>query len=501
MAKPPANPNREPIGHVWLRQELQLAVPAPAVESFVVSGARRTEIAGTRIVELYTQRYAVEQDVVSQLRFAFRHEPLDLGVLAAAFNAIPPSLLEGWVMDEPTGALSRRAWFLYEFLTGRILDLQDARFGNYVDVLDRSKHVTTAGVKSSRHRVLDNLLGGPGMCPTVRWTPKLTRLIGLHVDDEARALLQSYDPVTLQRAISYLYTKETHSSFAIEGETPSAGRAERFVAALKAASAFDPGSEAELVRLQGEIVDKRYAATGWRDFQNFVGETLGGYREKVHFVAPKPEDVRSLMAGWMAMTRRLVESEVDPVVAAAVSAFGFVFVHPFEDGNGRIHRFLMHHILAKRGYSPPGMIFPVSAAILRDRPAYDAVLESFSGAIRAFIQWHWSADKNLVVENDTAHLYRFFDATAFAEYLYDCVVATVRDDLKDELGYIALFDRALAAVRDIVDMPDRRASLLVRLCLQNGGRLSPKTKREQFSELTDEEIAAIEAAIIEAMSG
>ena len=37
------------------------------------------------------------------------------------------------------------------------------------------------------------------------------------------------------------------------------------------------------------------------------------------------------------------------------------------DGNGRIHRFLMHHVLAKRGYSPDGVIFPISAAILRDR--------------------------------------------------------------------------------------------------------------------------------------
>ena len=43
-------------------------------------------------------------------------------------------------------------------------------------------------------------------------------------------------------------------------------------------------------------------------------------------------------------------------------------------------------------------------------------------------------------------------------------------------------------------MPNSRASLLVRLILQNRGRLS-KTKRGQFSELTDDEIAAIEAAI------
>jgi len=45
-------------------------------------------------------------------------------------------------------------------------------------------------------------------------------------------------------------------------------------------------------------------------------------------------------------------------------------------------------------------------------------------------------------------------------------------------------------------MPGQRASLLVRLILQNHGRLS-KAKRSQFSELRDEEIAAIEAAVAE----
>ena len=53
-----------------------------------------------------------------------------------------------------------------------------------------------------------------------------------------------------------------------------------------------------------------------------------------------------------------------------------------------------------------------------------------------------------------------------------------------------VFDRALRAVRAIVDMPDRRASLFVRLCMQNGGRLLA-AKRPQFPELSDAEIAQL----------
>ena len=55
------------------------------------------------------------------------------------------------------------------------------------------------------------------------------------------------------------------------------------------------------------------------------------------------------MQAWMSLTRRVLESRIDPVVAATVSSFAFVFIHPFEDGNGRIHRFLIHYMLSKRG--------------------------------------------------------------------------------------------------------------------------------------------------------
>lgn len=63
-----------------------------------------------------------------------------------------------------------------------------------------------------------------------------------------------------------------------------------------------------------------------------------------------------------------------PCAVAAAGAFGFVFVYPFLDGNGRIHRFLVHHVLTKRIFTPRGVLFPVSAVMLRDMAAYGRVL-------------------------------------------------------------------------------------------------------------------------------
>jgi Fic family protein len=83
------------------------------------------------------------------------------------------------------------------------------------------------------------------------------------------------------------------------------------------------------------------------------------------------------MNGWMRMMENLRHSKVDPVCAAAAASFGFVFIHQFEDGNGRIHRFLIHQELASSGFTPHQMLFPVSAVMVRDRSRYNEILEGF----------------------------------------------------------------------------------------------------------------------------
>jgi hypothetical protein len=132
--------------------------------------------------------------------------------------------------------------------------------------------------------------------------------------------------------------------------------------------------------------------------------------------------------------------------------------------------------------------------MLRDRLAYDQVLERFSGSIMPFIRYDLDPLPGMTVHNDTASLFRYFDATPEAEYLYRCIEETIRRDLRDEIGFIAVFDAALRAVLNIVDMPNRRASLLIKLILQNKGKLS-KDKRTAFAEISDEEIDQIESAV------
>jgi Fic family protein len=221
---------------------------------------------------------------------------------------------------------------------------------------------------------------------------------------------------------------------------------------------------------------------------------LQGYRDLVHYVAPKPQDVTSMMDGLLQCSERLAESDVDPVVQAAVLGFGFVFVHPFDDGNGRLHRYLIHHVLARAGFTPEGMVLPVSATMLADPRAYDGCLERFSRPLLARLEYDLDRQGAMTVHGETADYYRYFDATAAAEYLYGVVEQTIERDLAGELDFLARFDAAWRELREIVDLPDRRLELFLRLCLGNRGKLSAR-KRALFAELADDEVAAMEDVV------
>ena len=136
------------------------------------------------------------------------------------------------------------------------------------------------------------------------------------------------------------------------------------------------------------------------------------------------ENLDALIQGLIDFDRHLF----DAVIAAVILAFGFVYIHPFADGNGRIHRYLIHHVLTQRGFNPTGVVFPVSAAILERIDDYRRVLESYSTRLLPLVDWEPTKQGNVSVLNDTGDFYRYFDATSHVEFLYECVEKTIDVD-------------------------------------------------------------------------
>ena len=74
--------------------------------------------------------------------------------------------------------------------------------------------------------------------------------------------------------------------------------------------------------------------------------------EQIYYISPQPTDVTPLMNDLLELYQQLLNSKVDAVVVASVISFYFVYIHPFDDGNGRLHRWIIHHILSKMGFYP-----------------------------------------------------------------------------------------------------------------------------------------------------
>jgi len=207
------------------------------------------------------------------------------------------------------------------------------------------------------------------------------------------------------------------------------------------------------------------------------------------------------MRGMLEANDRMRDSGLDAVLQAAATAFGFVYIHPFQDGNGRLHRCLIHHVLAARRFTPAGMVFPVSSVMLDRIDDYRRTLQGHSGPLMPFIEWRPTADRNVEVLNDTADLYRYFDCTAAAEFLFACVGRTVEDDLPREIDYLRRHDEALRRIMDAVEMPDRLAENLVMFIRQNKGRLLTSRRKGEFQKLRDDEVTLIEKIVNGAFSG
>ena len=194
------------------------------------------------------------------------------------------------------------------------------------------------------------------------------------------------------------------------------------------------------------------------------------------------------------------ESDFDAVLAATIIAFGFVFVHPFEDGNGRIHRYLIHHILAEKKFAQQGIIFPVSAAILDRIADYRMVLEAYSQPLLDFIEWRATPQHNVEVLNETADYYRYFDVTKQAEFLCECVEDTILNIIPSEVTYLRNYDEMKSYLEARFVMPDRTVALLVRFLDQNDGQLSKRARSKEFRALTKEEVTEIESRYQEIFS-
>ncbi len=478
------------VGYGAIIEKYSLAVSIPPKLSLISFKKRKYETNEWRV---FTPRHQPAETLFKQLVFALKYEGVNLLVLKKLFDVLNTNEIMELVQTEPLSQYGRRIWFIYEWFYDTQLEIPGLDRGNFVPLIDEDIQFAVEGKRSSRHRILNNLPGTSGFCPLLYKTTKLEKFISSPTRDQRINYIDSIHKEVMQRAAAFLLLKDSKASFTIEGENPGLNRALRWGKAISEAGK-NSFTRDELLRLQQIIIEsKRFTKMGFRQEGGYVGDRDRTTGDPIpDHISAKWQDLDLLMDGLIETYALLEKEKFDPVLTAAIIAFGFVFIHPFYDGNGRLHRYLIHHILAKWKFTQQGVVFPISASILDHIGDYRMILENYSHPVLELIDWKVTPDHNVEIINETIDYYRYYDATKQAEFLIDCVSDTTQRIIPDEVSYIYKYDEFKRFLDNSFEMPDKMVATLVRFLEQNNGLLSNRAKVKEFSKLEDKEVIEIE---------
>ncbi len=494
-------PPRTYLGYEALVRRFKLEVPPLRCVYVATERAlelRKLNADGEELIEIPLQRLKDTDSIVGQLTFALKREHLNLTVLGALFER--PEMLEAvqfWLQNKPSSKYARMAGHLAQWLTEHVFDYKLPPGAPRVPLLDPAVYVTGPDVPDTKFGIVSNLLGDKGFSPLVRRTPYLQALLDLNLAEKVTDALKAIEPEMLARAADYLYLSETRSTYTIEDEIPGSNRAARFRRLLELAG--EPGelTEEQLGEWQAQVVSALAAEYHYRHDQSWLSRA-GRLRNIADFIPPPPALVQLMMSSVANIAGLAPRGAIDPVLAATCASFGFVFVHPFLDGNGRLHRFLLHHILRQAGFTPPGVVLPLSSRILKQLDRYSDLLKRYSRPRTALLDYMLDADSAIirVLSAQPLWLYAYPDMTEICEFVLESCRVCVEEDLLSEVMYLRAHDATVRALESWLDMRQSALNSLIDVIVQGNGVLS-KRKHKLVEGMDEDVIARIEHTVSE----
>lgn len=465
------------IGYQFLCDHFKLSASTIERPCKIAPVQKLTDTPDSVLVPVRTAPAA--NDPIEHILFALKHEGTNLQILAQALRRIPAKDIYNRVTKSPTSRYMRSLGFLWETFNNQQLEGSLGIAGPTIDLFDPKRYITTPGRRNARWKVNFNGLGDVNYCATVRRTPTVNDRLALDILGQARAFMDQLGTPETERALAWAYLHETESSFAIERESVPQDKAQAFVALLKQAHTPRAMNENYLVELQNTAITNPFdMASSYRHQQNWLRGPLRG-AAGITYVPPPPDMVAELMQGVLTFANELPRA-IDPLIAAAIASFGFVFVHPFMDGNGRLSRFLFHYALCQSGQLTNGLLLPVSIAMKRNELRYLKALQAFSLPVRE--QWNvrWIDEDNYDFEfTGEKAIYQYWDATPMVEFSLDMAKQALDHDLKEEIRFLRQYDYVYRAIDQQFDVRGSDLTTLVISCLQNNGQVS-NNRRKQF---------------------
>lgn len=508
------------VGYAHLNQQCKVDMP-PSRSVAVLEkwrGAGRKVVPAGATLVLPFESIPENARLIDHVLVALRYEGVDLAILGESLKQVHAADILDVVQAAPAGEYVRRAAYLWEHFNKASLEDVPAAHRRNVKLFDPKDYYTrTKGQVDPKWGVEFNGLGNLAYCPMIKRDQRL---------DDADALLwANYDAFIKQwsnhkevannprrlfkpkgersilaRTMRHAFLDETESSFRIESEEPSGNKKEQFVQLLRNAHEGQVINEDFLASMQRFCVDGRWHEYQYRNKQNWLGNGSRNLSSRISYIPPPSELVPDMMASLCDLINQPGQNDVPAIAQAGMVSLGFVFIHPFLDGNGRISRYLAHQTLCNTGKLPHGLVLPLSSAILDEQETYLAALTDFSAPMRTLWDISPSNDPDIpqLSFNGSALSYQFWDAAPSAAFMADMGHVALDEKLVQESVYLKSHDECQSRIQDLAcQLPDKEMAKLIQMAVFNAaspGSLS-KSKRKQFAWIGDEQLAEVESVV------
>lgn len=226
-----------------------------------------------------------------------------------------------------------------------------------------------AGVVSEAENAIRSLnhTAGPALVPLARLLLRTESIASSKVEGMQLGVR------ALARAEARVESGRKASAIAIE----VLANIDAMVLAVDEAAIVDRFGVAEIIAIHKRLMERaenKHIAGRIRTQQNWIG---GNDHNPcgADFVPPPPEEVDRLLAD---LCESINDETLPPLVQAALVHAQFETIHPFDDGNGRTGRALIHVILRRR-HVAPAYLPPISVVLAAAKRRYIDGLTGFRG--------------------------------------------------------------------------------------------------------------------------
>lgn len=305
----------------------------------------------------------------------------------------------------------------------------EAFIPNEVSSLDLRLDAILAGLVSEAEHAIRQLNdeGGPALDPLARLLLRTESIASSKVEGMQLGVRE------LARAEAKAESGITPAPTAME----VLANIDAMVLAVDEAAEAEVFGEREILAIHRRLLERaphKHIAGRLRSGQNWIGGNDHNPRG-ADFVPPPPEEMSRLLAD---LCRAINDDTLPPLAQAALVHAQFETIHPFDDGNGRTGRALVHVIFRRRGLAPR-FLPPISVVFAGARERYIAGLSRFRFDEHGVAEW----------------LEHFAVATVRAARLgraYVSAVGALQERWREQLGPATAAPRADAAAWAIIDL-------------------------------------------------